>query len=299
MAEAVQLPAARPPSTGPRLAVIRRLARDPGSIIGAALVFTAIFAAAVGPFITRDPTSIDATARLAGPSAQHLLGTDELGRDLLSRVVGGARVSLTVGLLSVTLAAALGIVIGMIAGFRRGWIDSVLMRLMDIVFAFPAILLALLLVALLGNDLRNLIFALTVVYVPAFARISRGSTMTVASEQFVEAAQSMGASDWRLLRRHVAPNILAPIIVQFTVSLAYAILVEASLSFLGLGVQPPTPSWGNMLSTGKPFLEVSPWPSLVPGFALFVTVLGFNLLGDGLRDSLDPRLRGVEESGRR
>jgi peptide/nickel transport system permease protein len=170
---------------------------------------------------------------------------------------------------------------------------------MDIVFAFPAILLALLLVALLGNDLRNLIFALTVVYVPAFARISRGSTMTVASEQFVEAAQSMGASDWRLLRRHVAPNILAPIIVQFTVSLAYAILVEASLSFLGLGVQPPTPSWGNMLSTGKPFLEVSPWPSLVPGFALFVTVLGFNLLGDGLRDSLDPRLRGVEESGRR
>jgi peptide/nickel transport system permease protein len=194
---------------------------------------------------------------------------------------------------SVALAALIGVVVGTIAGYRGGILDTILMRLMDIIFAFPAILLALLLVALLGSDLRNLIVALAIVYVPAFARIARGSTLTVAAEPFVEAARSMGATDIRIMTRHIAPNIVAPLIVQFTVTLAYAILVEASLSFLGLGVQPPTPSWGNMLSTGKPFLEVSPWPAVVPGIALFVTVLGFNLLGDGLRDALDPRLRGT------
>lgn len=278
---------------------MRRLLRDPASLLGGFLVLVALLAATVGPVLVgREPTTIDVQSRLVPPGGQYVLGTDELGRDLLSRVTSGAQISLTVSLASVTLAAVVGIGIGMFAGFRGGWMDTVLMRVMDVLFAFPAILLALLLVALLGSDIRNLIIALAIVYIPAFARIARGSTLSIAAEPFVEAARSMGASDFRLLRRHVAPNILAPIIVQFTVSLAYAILVEAALSFLGLGVQPPTPSWGNMLSTGKPFLEVSPWPSMIPGLALFGTVLGFNLLGDGLRDALDPRLRGDRDAGR-
>lgn len=278
---------------GVRFASIRSVLRDPAALIGGIMVLGVLVAATVGPLLTpRDPVTINAASRLVPPGAEFWFGTDELGRDLFSRIIHGARVSLGVGVASVALAAAAGIVIGMIAGYRRGLVDTILMRVMDIIFAFPAILLALLLVALLGSDLRNLIVALTVVYVPAFARIARGSTLTVGAEPFVEAARSMGASDLRIMVRHIAPNIVAPLIVQFTVTLAYAILVEASLSFLGLGVQPPTPSWGNMLSTGKPFLEVSPWPAVVPGIALFITVLGFNLLGDGLRDALDPRLRG-------
>jgi peptide/nickel transport system permease protein len=275
-----------------RISVWRQIVRDRASLLGAVLVAVSLLAATVGPVVTpHDPIAINAQSRLSAPNAQFWLGTDELGRDLFSRMIHGSRISLTVGLGSATLAALIGISIGMLAGFRRGWIDAVLMRLMDVLFAFPAILLALLLVALLGSDLRNLVLALTVVYIPAFARITRGSTLAVAAEPFVEAARSMGASDFRILRLHVAPNIVAPVMVQFTVTLAYAILVEASLSFLGLGVQPPTPSWGNMLNTGKPLLEVSPWPALVPGMALFITVLGFNLVGDGLRDALDPRLR--------
>jgi peptide/nickel transport system permease protein len=277
-----------------RHALFRTALRDPAAVLGAVFVVLVVAAATAGPFLApQDPVTINAGSRLASPGPQFWFGTDELGRDLFSRIIHGARVSLGVGMTSVALAALIGVVVGTIAGYRGGILDTILMRLMDIIFAFPAILLALLLVALLGSDLRNLIVALAIVYVPAFARIARGSTLTVAAEPFVEAARSMGATDIRIMTRHIAPNIVAPLIVQFTVTLAYAILVEASLSFLGLGVQPPTPSWGNMLSTGKPFLEVSPWPAVVPGIALFVTVLGFNLLGDGLRDALDPRLRGT------
>jgi peptide/nickel transport system permease protein len=277
-----------------RNALFRTALRDPAAVLGAVFVVLVVAAATAGPLLApQDPVTINAGSRLAPPGPQFWFGTDELGRDLFSRIIHGARVSLGVGMTSVALAAVIGVVVGTIAGYRGGILDTILMRLMDIIFAFPAILLALLLVALLGSDLRNLIVALAIVYVPAFARIARGSTLTVAAEPFVEAARSMGATDIRIMTRHIAPNIVAPLIVQFTVTLAYAILVEASLSFLGLGVQPPTPSWGNMLSTGKPFLEVSPWPAVVPGIALFVTVLGFNLLGDGLRDALDPRLRGT------
>jgi peptide/nickel transport system permease protein len=277
-----------------RRRIIRRLLRDPAAAAGAVVITLGILGAVVGPMLApHDPNTIYPTHRLAGPSGEFWLGTDQMGRDLFSRMLSGARISLSVAGSSVALAAAVGVFIGMIAGFRRGVVDGILMRAMDILFGFPAILLALLTVALLGSAVRNLVIALAIVYIPAFARIARASTMAVAAEPFVEAARSIAASGRRVLWRHIAPNIVAPVIVQFTVSLAYAVVVEASLSFLGLGVQPPTASWGNMLSTGKPFLEVSFWPSVVPGVALFFTVLGFNLLGDGLRDVLDPRLRGA------
>ena len=256
-------------------------------------MLTAIFGPWLGPI---DSTLTSSTERLQGPSATHWLGTDDLGRDLLSRVIVGARISLLVSGVSITLAAIIGSMIGLLAGYFRGPLDALFMRLMDILFAFPAILLALLAVAVLGPALENLIMAIVIVYAPAFARIARGATMSVAAEPFVEASRSLGAGSSRIIFRHVAPNIIAPLVVQYTISLAYAVLIEASLSFLGLGVQPPTPSWGGMLSTGKTFLELSPWPSLVPGLALVVTVLGLNLLGDAVRDVLDPRLRQQRSS---
>ena len=181
--------------------------------------------------------------------------------------------------------------VGLIAGYARGAMDAALMRVMDVIFAFPTILLALAVIAVLGTDLRNLILALTIVYIPAFARITRASTLSVSEEPYVEAARSVGASHARIVVQHILPNVSAPITVQFTVSLAYAILVEASLSFLGLGVQPPAASWGAMLATGKPYIELSPWVSVVPGLSIMLTVLGFNLLGDGMRDAMDPRMR--------
>ncbi len=300
MAEIVATEHATTAEQGPRRGgSIGRLLHDRAAALGALFVTSIVLAAVVGPFLAPfDPVAIHADARLVTPGAPYWLGTDDLGRDLLSRVLYGARVSVLISLSSIAVASVLGVAIGMLAGFYRGWVDTILMRLMDVIFAFPAVLLALLMVALLGTDLQNLVIALVIVYVPAFARVARGSALAVAAEPYVESARALGASDLRLLRRHIAPNILAPIIVQVTVSLAYAILIEASLSFLGLGIQPPTPSWGDMMSRGKPFLQVSPWPVLVPGVALFLTVLGFNLLGDGLRDVLDPRLRSSGEPDR-
>jgi len=210
---------------------------------------------------------------------------------LLTRVLYGARVSLQVGIVAVMSASVAGVSLGMVAGYKGRHLDSVIMRIMDMIFAFPTILLALVLAAVLGTDLRNLSLAIAIVYVPMFARIARGSTMVIAAQPYIEAARSVGAHGSRVLLRHILPNIAAPLTVQFTVSLAYAILVEASLSFLGLGVQPPMASWGAMLSTGKVYMELSLWPTLVPGIAIMLTVLGFNLLGDGMRDALDPRLR--------
>jgi len=278
-----------------RFAALRMLRRDRVGRIGGLLVALAAFAAVFGPLLAPfDPTQIFPGERLSAPGGKFLLGADELGRDLLSRTLYGARISLQVAFVVVILAGTIGVTIGIVAGYFKGRADTILMRLMDTIFAFPTLLLALAVVAVLGTALPNVILALTIVYVPSFARITRGSTLTVAKELYVEAAKSIGVDHRRIMLHHILPNVSAPIIVQFTVSLAYAILVEASLSFLGLGVQPPAASWGSMLATGKPYIEISPWVSVVPGLSIMLTVLGFNLLGDGMRDALDPRLRSRE-----
>jgi peptide/nickel transport system permease protein len=275
-----------------RLAAVRMLGRDRAGLVGVILVALTLLVAAFGPALAPyDPTLIFPGERLTAPGAKFLLGADELGRDMLSRTLYGARISIQVGVIVVTLASVVGVPLGLIAGYFKGRLDLILMRLVDIMFAFPTILLALALIAVLGTDLRNLILAITIVYIPSFARVTRGSTLSVSEEPYVEAARAVGVSHGRIIFQHILPNVSAPIIVQFTISLAYAILVEASLSFLGLGVQPPAASWGSMLATGKPYIDLSPWVSVVPGVAIMLTVLGFNLLGDGMRDALDPRLR--------
>jgi peptide/nickel transport system permease protein len=272
--------------------LLRILVRDRVGFVGAMLVVAAIGAAVFGPVLAPyDPTLIHPGEQLAPPGPMFPLGADELGRDILSRALYGARISIEVSLIVVTLSGSIGVTLGLLSGYFKGLLDVVLMRIMDTIFAFPTLLLALTVVAVLGTDLRNLILAITIVYIPAFARIARGSTLSVSQQPYVEAARSVGVPHGRILLRYVLPNILAPVTVQFTISLAYAILVEASLSYLGLGVQPPAASWGSMLATGKPFMEISPWVAIVPGVAIMLTVLGFNLLGDALRDSLDPRLR--------
>lgn len=273
--------------------VIGFLLRDKVGLVGAVLVVLivglALFAPWIAPF---DPTAMSSGNRLSGPNGVFWLGSDEAGRDLLSRALYGARTSLTVSLSVVILASLIGVTLGLMSGYFGGILDGVTMRVMDILFAFPTLLLALAVVAMLGPDTRNLVLALVVVFVPSFARVTRGAALTVTREPYVEAARSVGVSHTRIIVRYVLPNVTAPIAVQFTISIAYAILTEASLGYLGLGVPPPTPSWGAMLATGKAFMETSMWPSMVPGFCIMITVLGFNLVGDALRDSLDPRLRG-------
>lgn len=269
-----------------------QLRHDKVGVIGLVITTVSLLAAVLGPLVApHDPTAFNAGHALEGPSRMFLLGTDEFGRDLFSRALFGARTSLQVSLIVVLVAGFIGVSIGLIAGYFRGVSDAVLMRIVDVVFAFPTILLALVVVAVLGTELIFLILALVIVYIPAFARVTRAAALTVSEEPYVEAARVIGVPPFRILLRYVFPNIVAPIAVQFTVSLAYAILIESTLSYLGLGVQPPVPSWGSMLAYGKLQIESSPWPSIVPGVWIMLTVLGFNLLGDALRDALDPKLR--------
>ncbi|WP_206515581.1 ABC transporter permease [Georgenia faecalis] len=301
MASQTQVPAPVPstvPAAVPRarrsgrLNVLATLRRDRIGMLGAVLVVVITVTAVLAPWIAPfDPLAMSSGNRLVGPSSTFLLGSDEAGRDLLSRALYGARTSLTVSLTVVTLAGLIGVALGLVSGYYRGILDGVTMRFMDILFAFPTLLLALAVVSTLGPEVRNLVLALVVVFVPSFARVTRGAALAVGAEPYVEAARSVGVSNFRIITRYVLPNVMAPIAVQFTISLANAILVEASLGYLGLGVPPPTPSWGAMLASGKAFIELSMWPSVVPGLFIMLTVLGFNLLGDALRDSLDPRLR--------
>ncbi len=248
-------------------------------------------AAAADRLATHDPLTIRTDVMLRPPSAAYVLGTDQFGRDILSRLLVGARTSLVVAFASVALAGSAGMLIGVVSGYLGGWFDGISMRLMDIIFAFPAILLAIAIMAVLGTSLSNLVVAIGVVYTPQFARVARAAVLSIKHVEFVEAARAMGAGTWRIMARHLLPNILPPVIVQISLSLSLAILSESALSFLGLGTQPPTPSWGNMLSEGRQFMEIAPWNAVFPGAAIMVAVLGFNLLGDGLRDALDPRLR--------
>jgi peptide/nickel transport system permease protein len=270
--------------------VLRGLMRDPRSALGLILVGVAALAAltadVISPYHPDTPDFIDI---LAPPSGAHLLGTDELGRDVLSRIIHGARASLFVGFLSVATAAVAGTLLGLVAGYLGRVTDALIMRVMDVIFAFPSILLALAITAVLGPSLTNAVLAIAVVNLPVFARIARAQTLVVRQLEFVEAKRALGFGTGHILMKTVLPNILAPIIVQSSLLFASAIITESYLSFLGLGVQPPTPTWGNMLRNAIGFLEMAPWLAWFPGLAIFLTVLGCNLLGDGLRDRFDPR----------
>ena len=265
--------------------------RNPIGIVGAVIVGLTIVVAVGAPlFAPYSPNAQDAQ-RLLGPSWDNLMGTDELGRDTFSRVVYGARVSLQVGIVSVLVALVVGSLLGLIAGFWGGALDTWLMRFVDILFAFPGLVLAIVIAGLLGPSRNNAMIAIGVVYAPAFARVIRGSVLTVMNEPYIEAGRVIGARSSRLIGLHVLPNIVAPLIVMTTVYLSSAILAEAGLSFLGLGTQPPEPSWGGMLNIARTYMELTPWMAIFPGLAIMIVVLGFNFLGDGLRDVLDPRLR--------
>jgi peptide/nickel transport system permease protein len=272
----------------------RRLRRQPLSIFSAILVTVLILTAIFGPLLAPyDPNAIDMANRFGPPSPAHPFGTDDFGRDILSRVMVGARVSLMVGLIAVGLSATVGSFLGLVAGYAGRVTDEIIMRAMDILFAFPAILLAIAIMAALGRGIGNAMIAIGIVYIPIFARIARGSVLSIREEEFVDAARATGSSNSRILFRHIFPNVLSPLIVEITLSLSFAILAEAALSFFGLGTQPPNPSWGRMLSEGRAYFQQSVWLAIFPGLAIMLTVLGFNLLGDGLRDALDPRLKNV------
>ncbi len=269
---------------------LRRFLKNRAAIVGFVLVVLLIAAAALAPVLAPyAPDFQNLRMRLRAPSAAHIFGTDEFGRDVLSRVLHGARVSLLTGLVPVLVAAVIGSTLGLVAGFYRGTLDSVLMRLMDVLLAFPSLLLALAVVGALGPGLENAVIAIAIVGVPSYARIVRSVVIATREEEFVTAAQALGARDPRVLLKHVLPSALGALSVQATLGIGFAILSMAGLSFLGLGVQPPTADWGEMLARGRRYLPGSPWLLLYPGAAISLTVLAFNLLGDGLRDALDPR----------
>ncbi|MFC1465993.1 MAG: ABC transporter permease [Candidatus Brachytrichaceae bacterium NZ_4S206] len=269
-----------------------RAVRSPQFIIGAALVTLFALTAVLGPALSPySPTAQKMSLRLKPPSTEHVLGTDDFGRDVLSRILHGAMPSLQVSVLSVAGSLVIGVVIGLIAGYRGGWTDTLLMSLMDVLLAFPAVLLAIAILAVMGTALSNVILAIAIVNLPTFARLARGSTLATRELLYVEAARGLGVSPIRIMWRHILPNIAAPLIVQTSLTIAAAILIEAALSYLGLGIQPPAPSWGNILSSTYGFIQTNPWPSVFAGAAIALAVLGFNLLGDGLRDALDPTTR--------
>jgi peptide/nickel transport system permease protein len=259
-----------------------------GLVVVAVLVFSALFAPWLAPY---DPYRVNLDNRLQPPDAAHLLGTDELGRDILSRLLYGARVSLWVGIVTVAASALIGVTGGLVAGYLGGYWDAVIMRVVDVFLAFPVILLAIAIVAVRGPGLNNVLIALALVYWTAYARVARSVVLTLREEEYMWAARTLGASPPRIMVRHLLPNAVAPLVVLASLGMGTAILAEAALSFLGLGIQPPEASWGSMLNSGMQFLRDASFMTTLPGLAIFVTVLGFNLLGDGLRDALDPRLR--------
>jgi peptide/nickel transport system permease protein len=264
--------------------------RNPIGLVGAGIIVFNILVAVFGRFAWRhDPDELVAD-RFADPSWAHPMGTDEIGRDTLARIIHGAQVSLYVGAISVSIAFIGGLLFGMLAGYYKGIVDTVLMRIVDMMFSLPGIVLAIVIAGLLGPNRRNAMIAIGIVILPAFARVVRGAVLEVMGYPFTESARALGAGGWRIMLRHVIPNIAAPLLVLVTVYLSVAILAEAALSFLGLGTQPPEASWGGMLSTGRTYIDITPWLSIFPGAAIMIVVLGFNLLGDGLRDILDPRL---------
>lgn len=276
----------------PLVIFLRRLHRNRLANVGAGIFLSVAICALFAPLLTpADPARQNLDDVLAAPSRAHLFGTDELGRDILSRVIYGARVSLQVGILSVAISLGAGVILGLIAGYVAGWTDDIIMRVMDALLAFPALILALGITASLGPSLTNTMIAIGVVGMPAYARLVRGQVLSIREWEFALAARAVGARHLRIMLRHILPNVMAVIIVQSSLRMATAILTESALSFLGLGVQPPTPSWGSMLSAGRGYLEMAPWMAIAPGAAIFFTIMGINFLGDGVRDALDPRLK--------
>ncbi|MDP9023832.1 MAG: ABC transporter permease [Candidatus Eremiobacteraeota bacterium] len=269
--------------------VWRRLRSSPGALIGLAIVLTIVVAALFAPWIGHaDPLGQDLTHQSLGPSAHHWFGTDKLGRDVFARIVYGARISIRIGFLAVGLAITVGTLLGVIAGYAGGQTDNAIMAIMDVMLAFPSIILAIGITTILGPSINHLMLAVGIVYIPQYARLARSSVLAVKNLEYVEAARALGAWTPRILTRHVLPNIMAPLLVQATFGIATAELEAAGLSYLGLGARPPAPEWGAMLNDARDYWLSAPWALIFPGLAITLMVLGFNLLGDGLRDALDP-----------
>jgi peptide/nickel transport system permease protein len=290
VAAALDLATPLPRELSPARRALRRLARRKGAMVGLGLVLffvtIAIFAGWIAP---QDPLATSWSAVRKAPGTAHWFGTDEIGRDVLSRVVWGARASLLAGVVSVCISLLVGVPIGLAAGYLGGWVDMLISRLADAMLACPFLILAIALAAFLGPSLTNAMIAIGIAATPVFVRLTRAQVLAVKVEDYVEAARAVGNSHLRIALRHVFPNVVPPLIVQATLAIAAAIIAEASLSFLGLGQQPPAPSWGSMLNTAKNYVENAPWMAIWPGLSIFLLVLSFNLLGDGLRDALDPR----------
>lgn len=279
---------ALPPRSGSR--AWAKFRRNRSAMLGAAIVLAFVALAVLASVLANyDPLKVNFLAVRKPPSHMYWLGTDELGRDIYSRMLFGARASLMVGLVSVLIAMAAGVPFGLMAGYFEGWIDGAISRVTEALLAIPFLILAIALAAFLGPSLVNAMIAIGVSAAPKFTRLTRGQVLAVKNEDYVQGARALGASDLRIIVRHILPNVMPPLIVQATITIATSIIAEASLSFLGLGLQPPSPSWGSMLNTAKNFMNQAPWMSVFPGAAIFLAVLGFNLLGDGLRDALDPR----------
>lgn len=271
---------------------LRRVLRRPLTLAGGAIVLVFVATAVVGAFATpHPPNALIYSAVLAPPSPSYPFGTDDLGRDILSRIVSGAHISLMVGVVAIGLAMVIGTVLGLLAGYLGGWVDALIMRLMDIMLAFPDILLAIVIIAILGPGLVNVIIAVGIGAIPVYTRTVRAAVLGVREQEFVEAAHALGVSPWRIMRVHILRNVAAPIIVLATLGVGLAILIAAGLSFIGLGAQPPTPEWGDMLNEAQNYLQQAWWMAAFPGAAITLTVVGLNLLGDGLRELLDPTIR--------
>lgn len=281
------------PRAGVRYFFRRFAGASPLNVVALAIISVFMLLAILGPLITPyDPLLPSIEDRLMPPSTSHFFGTDELGRDVFSRVIAGAQISLGIATIILSIAIPVGTLIGLVAGYAGGWVDEILMRVTDIFLAFPAIILAMAIAAALGPNLRNTVVALTLVYWPWYARLVRGQVLQIKERDYIEAARAVGAPIPRLIGRHILPNSVAPIIIQGTIDFGFAVLATAGLSFIGLGAQPPSPEWGSMISNARTFFRVAWWYFTFPGLALTVTVIGFNLLGDGLRDYFDPRTRG-------
>ena len=278
----------------PSAEVFQRLKKHRLALIGAGIILVLIFIAVLAPFITpHDPIEQNLEHRLLSPNTEYLLGTDNLGRCILSRLIHGTSVSLQIGVMVVGIAAFVGVTLGLVAGYRGGLIDELIMRIVDILLAFPGIILALVIAGILGPSLFNVMLALAVVGWTSYARVVRGAVLSVKEKEFVEAVRALGTGEARIMFRHILPNVMAPVIVMATLGMAHVILAAAALGFLGLSAQPPTPEWGSMLNDGRAFMRTAPHLTIFPGLAIMVTVLAFNFLGDGLRDALDPRLKGM------
>jgi peptide/nickel transport system permease protein len=276
----------------PWFEIIRRFSRNTLAMVGFGILVFLILVAVLAPYVTAYPYDLQNLAHAKEPpSMQHWFGTDNYGRDLLSRCIYGARISLQVGVLAVSFAIIAGGLFGSLAAFYGGIVDDVIMRILDIIYAVPAILLGIAIAATLGPGLGNMMFAIAIGNIPSYARVVRASVLTVKSNEYIEASRAIGASDIRIILRHIIPNSLAPIIVQATLGVAGAILACATLSFLGLGIQPPTPEWGSMLSSSRQFIRQSPYMSIFPGLCIMITVFALNVIGDGIRDAIDPRLK--------